>query len=100
MQPRTSGFVTVALVCAVALTLAAITSCDNPASQNALIRPAGEPGVGQQQFDTDDQAAAAADADGALKTSYFPISTRSAWPPSPPISIWTQRTSAPSRPAC
>jgi hypothetical protein len=26
------------------------------------------------------KAAAAADADGALKTSYFPISTRSAWP--------------------
>jgi hypothetical protein len=62
MHPRTFEFVTVALVGLIALTLAAITGCDSfasPAAKSALIRPAGEPGVGQQQFDTDDQAAAA-----------------------------------------
>jgi hypothetical protein len=62
MHSRTFEFVTVALVGAIALTLAAITGCDSsvsPSAKSALIRPAGEPGVGQQQFDTDDQAAAA-----------------------------------------
>jgi Protein of unknown function (DUF2950) len=59
MYLRNYGFVTAAIVCAVALTLAAITGGDTFAADNALIRPAGEPGVGQQQFDTDDQAAAA-----------------------------------------
>ena len=48
-----------ALACAVALTLAAITGCASTAVEAEVVRPAGEPGVGQQQFDTDEQAAAA-----------------------------------------
>ena len=71
MHSRTSEFVAAALVGAIALTLAAVTGCGNSAdfngggspaaftAQSTLIRPAGEPGVGQQQFDSDDQAAAA-----------------------------------------
>ena len=59
MHARTFGFVITALAGAAALTLAAIAGCENPAPKSALVRPAGEPGVGQQQFDTDDQAAAA-----------------------------------------
>jgi len=59
MHPRTPGFITAALACAIALTLAALPGCDTTAPRNAAIRPAGEPGVGQQQFDTDAQAAAA-----------------------------------------
>jgi hypothetical protein len=48
-----------ALACAGAFTLAAITGCTSTAGEAELVRPAGEPGAGQQQFDTDDQAAAA-----------------------------------------
>jgi hypothetical protein len=60
MHLRTYGFVAAALACVIALTLAAITGCDNRVAKTSpLARPAGEPGVGQQQFDTDDQAAAA-----------------------------------------
>jgi hypothetical protein len=60
MHLRTYGFVTAALACATALTLAVIAGCDNHVAKTSpLARPAGEPGVGQQQFDTDDQAAAA-----------------------------------------
>jgi hypothetical protein len=59
MHPQTSKSVLTALTCATVLTLAAITGCTNFAVKGALIRPAGEPGVGQQQFDTDDLAAAA-----------------------------------------
>jgi hypothetical protein len=62
MHPRTFEFVTAAFIGAIALALAATTGCDSSAdstTKSALIRPAGEPGAGQQQFDTDDQAAAA-----------------------------------------
>ena len=62
MHSRTHEFTTVASVCGVALMLVVAAGCCNPAAHNhntALIRPAGEPGVGQQQFDSDDQAAAA-----------------------------------------
>ena len=59
MRPRTSKVAVAALTCAGALTLAAIISCSSTADKSALVRPAGEPGVGQQQFDTDDHAAAA-----------------------------------------
>ena len=45
---------------AIALTLAVIIGCGGKtAGPNALTRPAGEPGVGQQQFDTDAEGAAA-----------------------------------------
>ena len=59
MHPRTSGFVTATVAGATALALAAIVGCSTIAGKSAGIRPAGEPGVGQQQFDTDAQAAAA-----------------------------------------
>jgi hypothetical protein len=59
MHPRTSKFVSAAIGSAIAFTLAAVIECSSFAVTNTLIRPAGEPGVGQQQFDTDDQAAAA-----------------------------------------
>ena len=59
MHPQTSKSALTALTCATVLTLAAITGCTSLAAKGVLIRPAGEPGVGQQQFDTDDQAAAA-----------------------------------------
>jgi hypothetical protein len=59
MHFRISGLATVALACGIAWTVVAIAGCHSPATPRALIRPAGEPGVGQQQFDTDDQAAAA-----------------------------------------
>ncbi len=59
MHLRTCGFVTAALAGGMALTFAVVAGCNNLAPQNALIRPAGEPGVGQRQFDTDDQAAVA-----------------------------------------
>ncbi len=53
-----------AVALGIAAGLAAISGCRNtPLSEaksvSALTRPAGEPGVGQQQFDSDDQAAAA-----------------------------------------
>jgi len=48
MHARTFGFVITALAGAAALTLAAIAGCENPAPKSALVRPAGEPGVGQQ----------------------------------------------------
>ena len=55
MHPRTCGFTT----SAIALTIVVAAGCCNLAANNkALIRPAGEPGVGQQQFDSDAQAAA------------------------------------------
>ncbi|MEI6210240.1 MAG: DUF2950 domain-containing protein [bacterium] len=38
---------------------AVVVGCGTLAPKSALVRPAGEPGVGQQQFDTDDQAATA-----------------------------------------
>jgi len=59
MQSRTSVFAMVALAGVIAASLAAIASCNSVTATNALTRPAGEPGVGQQQFDTDAQAAAA-----------------------------------------
>jgi len=60
IHPRTSHFIKAALVCAMALTLTAITGCGGTAANNSpLTRPAGQAGVGQQQFDTDDLAAAA-----------------------------------------
>ena len=50
----------VLLVGVLVWTLSGAAGCCNFATQKkALIRPAGEPGVGQQQFDTDDLAAAA-----------------------------------------
>ncbi|MGO8704716.1 MAG: DUF2950 domain-containing protein [Candidatus Brocadiia bacterium] len=48
-----------ALACAGALTLAVITGCATTTVEAEAVRPAGEPGAGQQQFDTDEQAAAA-----------------------------------------
>jgi len=59
MQLLTFGFKTAARACAIALALAAVTGCESTAIKSALTRPAGEPGAGQQQFDTDAQAAAA-----------------------------------------
>ena len=60
MHLRTVGLTTAILACGVAWTLATLAGChNNSASTSVLSRPAGEPGVGQQQFDTDDQAAAA-----------------------------------------
>jgi hypothetical protein len=60
MHLRSSGITTAALACGIAWALAA--GCHSPsatpATPSALARPAGVPGVGQQQFDTDDQAAA------------------------------------------
>ena len=59
MQSRTSGFVMVSFACVVALMLVTVASCGTTATRNADTRPAGEPGVGQQQFDSDALAAAA-----------------------------------------
>jgi hypothetical protein len=62
MRSATSGFVTAAFACVLVVTLAALTGCATAPPKNpqaALTRPAGEPGVGQQQFDSDDLAAAA-----------------------------------------
>jgi DUF2950 family protein len=59
MRIQPAKFVTTAVVSAIALTFTAVTVNGGIAADSALIRPAGEPGVGQQQFDTDDQAAAA-----------------------------------------
>jgi hypothetical protein len=61
MRPRISILATVLLACAMVWTLSTITGSDILAlnADSSLVRPAGEPGVGQQQFDSDDQAAAA-----------------------------------------
>lgn len=59
MHARTFGLITASIACTIAMALAAITGCESTAVNSALTRPAGEPGLGQQQFDTDDQAAAA-----------------------------------------
>jgi hypothetical protein len=64
MHSRPLKLITTQLAFATFLTFTALTSCaaDPPQSAVApspLARPAGEPGVGQQQFDSDDQAAAA-----------------------------------------
>jgi len=59
MHLRTCGFVTSALVGGIVLTLAVVVGCNSLAPKNALVRPAGEPGVGQRLFDTDEQAATA-----------------------------------------
>ena len=59
MQFRICGFVTAALAGCIYLTLAVVVGCNGITAKSALVRPAGEPGVGQQQFDTDAQAAAA-----------------------------------------
>jgi hypothetical protein len=63
MRPRTFTFAATALACAAAISFTAAARCDaqttSPSTPSPLARPAGEPGVGQQQFDTDDQAAAA-----------------------------------------
>jgi hypothetical protein len=59
MISRNLKFASLALAGAVALTMTALTGCETSPVKTALIRPAGEPGVGQQQFDTDDQAAGA-----------------------------------------
>jgi hypothetical protein len=47
-----------AIACCAALTLSPIARADTPAVNAANTRPAGEPGVGQERFDTDDKAAA------------------------------------------
>ena len=59
MYSRTYGFAASALAGGFALTLVVVAGCDTLAPKSTLIRPVGEPGVGQQQFDTDKQAAAA-----------------------------------------
>ena len=62
MRPLTSNFATATLAWAAISSFAIFTDCEAappPITPNPLSRPAGEPGVGQQQFDTDDQAAAA-----------------------------------------
>jgi hypothetical protein len=63
-RTRTSEIVTVALACAILAASTVLTGCDTTSARSdsstpsVLARPAGEPGVGQQQFDSDDQAAA------------------------------------------
>ena len=57
MPLRTYGFATVALASAVALSFAAIGGCNSMASRSVVARPAGEPGAGQQLFDSDAVAA-------------------------------------------
>ncbi len=58
MYLRTHGFRMAKLAGGILLTLAIVSGCRNLATnKNVLIRPAGQPGVGQQLFDTDDQAA-------------------------------------------
>jgi hypothetical protein len=59
MHRRTCGFLPTTFACFVALSLAVISGCQSSAVKNPDTRPAGEPGVGQMQFDTGDQAAAA-----------------------------------------
>jgi len=59
MNARNFGFAITVLACAIALTVTRITVRRSLAADSGLIRPAGQPGVGQQQFDTADQAAAA-----------------------------------------
>jgi len=59
MQSRTFGLVATILAFSITMALVAIAGCQNQPAKNAATRPAGEPGVGQQQFGTDDQAAAA-----------------------------------------
>src|SRR5271154_7439160 len=59
MYARTYGLTAVALACGVALTFTTLThGADSPVNA-AATRPAGEPGVGQDRFDTDDKAAPA-----------------------------------------
>src|ERR1700722_13272556 len=59
MYPPTNRLASAASAVAIALALSAFVGVDRVAASGTLIRPAGEPGVGQQQFDTGDQAAAA-----------------------------------------
>jgi hypothetical protein len=59
MKARTVGYFAAAFVYAIAASFAVGAVGDTVAPSAALIRPAGEPGVGQEEFDTDDQAAAA-----------------------------------------
>jgi len=67
MRLGTCKPVSAALICAFAVMFVALTGCSSTkthtgtslAAANPLTRPAGEPGVGQQQFDSDDLAAAA-----------------------------------------
>jgi len=59
MHVRILQFAVAAFSCAIFLTLGAVTGCEHLSSKNAQTRPAGEPGVGQLQFDSDGQAAAA-----------------------------------------
>lgn len=60
MHRRITGVIAALFVCAIPLTLAAINGCGGLAARSSLsTRPAGEPGLGQRQFATDDEAAAA-----------------------------------------
>jgi len=59
MHVRTLQFAVALLSCATIMTLGAIVGCERLSAKSALTRPAGEPGLGQQQFDSDADAAAA-----------------------------------------
>ena len=59
MHIRTLQLAVAVFSCATILTLGAIVGCQRLSPRSALTRPAGEPGIGQQLFDTDEQAAAA-----------------------------------------
>jgi len=59
MTPRICGFVTASVACAMALTLAATIGCSSLEEPSAPAAQVGEPGEGQQLFDSDAQAAAA-----------------------------------------
>ena len=59
MNLRTLAFGSAALTCAVALTLATVAGCQSTAPRSVFNIPAGEPGQGQQLFDSDADAAKA-----------------------------------------
>ena len=59
MRPRTSRFVIAAFGCVVIWAIAGIAGRSSLAVDNPNTRPAGDPGTGQQLFNTDDEGAAA-----------------------------------------
>jgi hypothetical protein len=59
MNHRTTRIASAAIASLLASTLAPYVAFAAAPADSTLIRPIGEPGVGQEQFDTDDKAAAA-----------------------------------------
>jgi hypothetical protein len=59
MNVRASALLYVAVAAVTSLGIANFTGCNAKQAAVALTRPAGEPGIGQEQFDSDDKAAAA-----------------------------------------